>query len=294
MAILIPLMAFEVLVEALILRWFWKQPFRELCRFTFRANCWSLVAGIPTKILNAAIYAAILPNDLPGFFERFALAMAVGSFVYFVVTVLVEGNCAMHWCRREDIHITRTALWKGILVANIVIYAVVSPLYYFATKPPMPVHELTRDTRWTKNPGVIVVYTNSASAGFQAIRLDGSPAALPPLDRIVEWGKNHEYDICGNLTARAERGLGSGLIIYQNQKRLAVVYMGAGLMQLSLFNFGNVAFVGDCNECVFQANGHLYLLDIANSRIGTLTRGDQFVLLGEPVLNTNAPPGTHQ
>ncbi len=291
MIFLLPLLAFEVVVEALVLRWFWKEPFRELCWLTLRANCWSLAAGVPTAVLVGFIDAAILPEDMPGFFARYALAAAVGSLVYFAVTVFMEGRCAERWAHQEEINMARATLWKGILVANIVTYAVLSPLYYLATKPALPVKELTRDTRWTKNPEVLVVYTNSVSEGFQAIRLDGSTAPMPPMDRLSDWGTQHRQDTCGDLTAFAERGLGSHLRITRGgyDDPLVVVFVSAGLLHYSRFWVGDVRFVGDCNECVFQANGYLYLLDIANQRMGTLVRGNQFLIV-KPAQNTNAPP----
>jgi len=60
-AVLVPLMAFEVFVEAFILRAMWHQKFGDLCRFTFAANILSLLGGIPTKILNAWVYSFLPP-----------------------------------------------------------------------------------------------------------------------------------------------------------------------------------------------------------------------------------------
>ena len=90
--VLVPLMAFEVFLEAFVLKLTWKVAFRSLCVFTLVANLLSLAAGIPTKILNAFFYGAFLPEDLPGFFATYPLAVCIGTLFYFAVTVAVEGG----------------------------------------------------------------------------------------------------------------------------------------------------------------------------------------------------------
>src|SRR3989442_15605747 len=41
--VLVPLIAFEVFVEALVLKRIWHLPYGELCTFTFVGNFWSLL-----------------------------------------------------------------------------------------------------------------------------------------------------------------------------------------------------------------------------------------------------------
>ena len=48
--VLVPLLLFEVVVEAFVLKAAWSIPFGKLCRYTFVANILSLLAGIPVKI----------------------------------------------------------------------------------------------------------------------------------------------------------------------------------------------------------------------------------------------------
>jgi hypothetical protein len=189
LGILIPLMAFEVFVEAFVLRYFWNIYFQDLCRFTFRANCWSLLAGIPTKILNAFIYSAILPMNLPGFFKRYPLAISLGTLVYFAVTVLVEGWVAKRWRRKNDFEFSRSQLWRGILVANIATYAVVAPLYYFATKPIHDVREFTANTQWAAQPKTQIIFSGASDGFLKCVNLDGSGlqtiAPMPVKDFLV-------------------------------------------------------------------------------------------------------------
>lgn len=171
MAVLVPLMLFQVGIEAWILRYTWNVPFREMARFAFRANCWSLAAGIPTKILNAFLYGVLLPRDIPGFFARYPFAVGLGTLIYFVVTVLVELACAIRWRRTNEASLSQQTLWTGILLANVATYAVLAPLHYYATRPMNDVREITQDVRWSSHPDTQVVFTDSEDGHLKITRL---------------------------------------------------------------------------------------------------------------------------
>ena len=432
LGVLIPLLAFEVFVEALVLKKVWRLPYRELCGFTFTANCWSLIAGIPTKILNAFfLYGLLLPEeDIPGFFARYPLAVAIGSLIYFVVTVLVETLCAFRWRKAEQLSLSRNQVWRGMLLANAVTYAVLSPLYYYGTKPTADIREYKNDTHWTSHAATTILFI--APDGFlKSIHADGSGlqtivpirmvdymistnlnvclfhgadrdlclyrrdigqtnliwstyeeyfmnqvAFSPSGERVAfasnkghsvqmmevstgkqtnlpldsnfkssdelsvawspeesklfigdpqrdfsemitiqpdgsttlafqgpntpsllkcyartgrswimgeNWGLTHSQDACGNLKAWTEEGLGSGLRISRevDSKYTTVLDMAVnpGLLHLSGFNFGDVEFLDGCNECLFESNGYIYLVDIKAKRLGTLVKGGHFIQL---------------
>src|ERR1041385_5946295 len=126
MFVLVPLMAFEVFVEALVLRKMWRLPYGKLCVLTLCANWWSLLAGIPIKILNAFFYALVLPEIIPVFLARYPYASAIGTFLYFAVTLLVEFLYTRRWVRRNKIALTRQQIWRGMLLANLATYAVLA------------------------------------------------------------------------------------------------------------------------------------------------------------------------
>lgn len=99
-----------------------------------------------------------------------------------------------------------------------------------------------------------------------------------------DWGRSFNNDSCGNLKLWTEPGLGSGLRIYrEDQKRRPVMYLhvNPGLLHIARFDFGDAAFIGNCQECLFEANGYIYLLDVEQKRVGTLTRGKRFILLSD-------------
>jgi hypothetical protein len=431
-AVLVPLIAFETFVEAWVLRGIWRQRFGELCRFTFVANCLSLAAGIPAKILNMWLYSFLLPDDLPGFFSNYPFALAVGSLSYFAITLGVEGTYAFRWLRLNQCLLPRGTVWKGVLIANLATYAVLAPLHYFATRPMHQIREFTRNARWTVHPATKVLFTDSDSAQLKSIHLDGSeletivPMAVrdylvsenlnlclfrgadgslrffrrdsgqsnlvwqtheryqmnqvafsPSGQRVAfaakegnylevldvqdgkrvhqallaafknydgpslawsrdekkfylggfesnssmsvtiqpdltltfdpvnttneialwpcygrasgaewygsdDWGHLYHDDSCGDLRVWTEPGLGSGLRIYrEDPDRKPVLYLNVnpGLLHIARFDFGDVAFLEDCRECLFEANEYIYLLDIEEKRVGTVARGERFILL---------------
>jgi len=213
--VLVPLIAFEVFIEALVLKRIWHLPYGELCTFTFFANFWSLLAGIPTKVLNAFLYAHLLPDDIPGYFAQYTFAVAIGSLVYFAVTLLVEGAYAFRWQRRKELGLGRT-----------------------------------RDARWWGGG---------------------------------DWGVSYSRDTCGDLTASVWPGLDSGLRINRKVQKTSAsvltVSVRPGLLHLAGFYFGDVAFLQDGRECLFESNGYIYLLNTNEKRLGTFAKGDRFSLL---------------
>ena len=172
--VLVPLLAFEVFVEAFVLQKTWRLPYRNLCNLTLIANCWSLVAGIPTKILNGFIYSVLFPEDIPGFFARYPFAAAIGSLVYFVVTVLVEGMYAFRWLRRNQVARSQAQIWIGILLANLATYAVLAPLNYLACRPHNEIRQFSNDTHWTSHAATTVLFIDSKNQYLQSIQADGS------------------------------------------------------------------------------------------------------------------------
>jgi hypothetical protein len=437
--VLVPLLLFEVVVEAFVLKAAWSIPFGKLCRYTFVANILSLLAGIPVKILNAWLYSFLLPQDLPGFFARYPSAVALGSFIYFIVTVGVEGAYAFRWLRRHQYSIGRWRIWTGALLANLATYIVLAPLHYYFTRPlPEQIREFTPTTKWTGHPEVKVIFTDAVNGYLKTVQLDGSASetivprsvkdylvsadlnlclfrgtngtlwlynrksahcdlilqtserfqmdqvAFSPSGHYVafasessvfaresgstieainvltgqrasqplaqnfdfqsasvawstnetefyiagfenngresitiqhsgrldlkrltgtnappvfccygrigkgawyggdDWGRAFNTDSCGDLSAYTEPGLDSHLRICRGsawQKPILILSVNPGLIHIARFVFGDVAFLTDCNECLFDANGCIYLLDIQNKTVGTVVHGERFILL---------------
>lgn len=437
LVVLIPLLLFEIGIEALILKKVWSIPFRSLCGLTFIANCLSLLAGIPVKILNAWLYSFLLPDDLPGFFARYPSAVAIGTLIYFAATIGVEGGYAFRWLRRKEYKIAPGRIWKGILLANLASYAVVAPLHFYFTRPiPQSMHEFTQNANWSSHPTLRLFFTDGTNDNLKSMQLGGTPPetivpmtvrdyllsadlklclfrgtngnlylyrpltaqckfvlqsnerfamnqiafspsgqyvayasensntlevvnletrqhieqpliqkegfgetsvawstnetkfyvggfgkagliqcaiqpiALLSIEKLTQtpkaqtnapdvltcygrtgsggwygaddWGRSYNSDSCGNLSVYTEPGLGSHLRIYSGtnwQAQVEYLAVNPGLLHIAQFYFEDVAFLEDCNECLFEANGYIYLLDIHNKRVGKVVRGGRFILL---------------
>lgn len=425
LGILVPFMLFEVFVEALVLKGIWRIPYRQLCRFTFFANLFSLLAGIPIKILNAGIYSVLLPDDLPGYFATYPFAVAIGSLVYFIATLGVEGGYAFLWLRREGHGLGTGRIWKGIILANLATYIVLAPLHYFLTRPTMQMNEYTKDATWTSHPDAKVCFCDAVTGDLECMELGKtnreiivpvpvrdylvSPnlnlclfratngnlcfhrrdtkqmttiwrtdekyfmrqVAFSPAGRYVafcshksnfvevvdlqtehhmraplpytfattadlkivwstdetvfygagitylirtngevtilntrdvgssgesvcfgrvgdiemysrDWGTMFGGDSCGPFRTFSENGLDSHLVIWNtnhpHEQRIYIM-VNPGLLHIAQFYFGDASFLEGCNEVLFEANRHIYLLDIKGKRIGTVANGELFVLM---------------
>lgn len=424
--VLVPLLAFEVFVEAFVLKKVRRLPYQGLCKLTFIANCLSLLAGVPTKILNSYLSWLLLPDDLPGFFARYPMIAALGSLNYFAITVLVEGGYAFRWLKREGLTLSARQIWRGMLLANLATYAVLAPVNYFATRPLAHGWTFSRDTQWSRsanqsnapilfigNPdrylktisvdghgmrtlvpipvedylisadfttclfrgtnGSLYLYQrgktnliwktdghfsmNQAAfspsgsyvafasekdltvelvdvAGGKRTRLlpdpnlkpDSSSVAwspeegkffvatsnvrlaveigtnsepavtplqgntMPPVLKCYGrvgttmrggslWGDYYDSDTCGDLKVRSEAGLGSALIIERGTNAPMFVAVDIGLLHIAGFWFGDVEFLPDCDECLFEAENYIYLLQVSERRVGTLVKGERFIQL---------------
>jgi hypothetical protein len=429
LSILVPLIAFQVFVEALVLQRIWRLPYGQLCTFAFFANLWSLAAGLPTKILNAVLTSLMVPEDIPGFFAAYPYAAVRGALVYFAATVAVEVIYAFRWLRRNELQRTRAQVWRGLFFANVATYVVMAPVYYFAARPSFAIDSFTKDTRWTDQPSTTVIFADGTNQHLCSANLDGSsrqtivPAAVsdylistnlnvclyrgtngdlnlhrrdraqvliwktterfllnqtafspsgeraayvsdknnsvevvealtgkrtnlplnhifkepsvawsqqetiffvrgfpddlrlairlsqegdpvisplessnaPPLLRcygrtgkdrwgsVNDWGISYRKDMCGDLEAFAWPGLDSGVVIdrIDEQIRTPILRLSVrpGLLHMAAFHFGDVAFLPDCREFLFECHGYIYLLDANRKRLGTFVRGDRFILL---------------
>ncbi len=261
LAVLVPLMLFEVGVEALILGKFWSMSFGELWRFTFRANCWSLLAGIPTKILNGFMYAALLPSDFPGFFARYPFAMALGSLSYFLVTFLVEARCAFSWRRRNQLLLLRGEIWRGILLANVATYAVLAPVHYYATKPNCEVKEFTNDARWSAHRDTRVLFTDASTGYLQSARLFASaPETIVPF-------ATEDYLVSADLNLCLIRDNKGTLQLYRRDRNQAVIIWQTD----ERFGMERVAFSPSGDYVAFASKRDRYV-EVVNVQTGKRSR----------------------
>jgi hypothetical protein len=431
--VLAPLIAFETFTEAFVLSRLWKCPARQLWIFAFIANCLSLAAGIPAKIINSYLYDWLLPNDLPSYFAAYPSAIALGSLIYFLITIIVEALYALRSRYTQSLSVTKAKIWTAVLLANIGTYAVLAPLHYYFTRPIPPSVQFTADPHWSASLKTTLLFTDPKSHYLYAANIDGSDrrvivpfavrdylvssnlnfclyrgsdnnlhfhrlksetnilvwqtterfrmdqVAFSPSGRSVayasddensvvvlnletnqryhqtiagktndfswpsiawsisetnlylkaqnsspvltitiaaenlqihpatttndlnlvaafgrvssgsfwggygDWGQSFGHDECDDVEAWCESGLGSGLRIFSRTNRQPAITLdlrvNPGLIHLAAFHFNDVAFLGNCNEALFDTKGYIYFADIKSQRLATITAGERFTLV---------------
>jgi hypothetical protein len=172
---IMPILAFEIVVESLILCFCLTIPFKESLRFFTAANIASFVAGTPTEMVKAEIYSQLLPNDLSGYFHAYTRVFLIGTALYFIVTVIVEGVVGLVWRAVRGLPSKWTSLLMVIFLANVATYAVVSPIHYFWSRPQWSdINDITPDSSWTSQPDTRFFYLDSETNHLMSIHANGS------------------------------------------------------------------------------------------------------------------------
>jgi hypothetical protein len=204
--ILLPLLLFQVTTEAWILSRCWKTPFRPLTRLTLLTNLWSVLAGIPTKILNLFIAYHLLPPNLPSAFHRYPLVAAITTLTYFVVTVLTETAVAKRWLH----HPHDQPILKPILLANLATYIVLAPLYYAVTRPISDIQRYTHDVTWTLNPQTRILLTQPDTHHLQSLTLNSTTPQTLVTNTVLDYLVSTNLQTCLYRTT-------SGQLLLQHQ-----------------------------------------------------------------------------
>jgi hypothetical protein len=129
------------------------------------------------------------------------------------------------------------------------------------------------------------------SLKFDSLLNTNGIALLPCYGRVInnashgssdDWGPLYNEDTNSNFKVSTMPGLDSWLIVSQNNENrthLLRLDSNFGLLHFAVFHFEDTAFLENGHECLFAANGGLHLLDVENKRVGTIARGDRFILL---------------
>jgi len=186
--VLVPLTLFTVLVEGIFLAIGLRCPYRRVLGVSLVANLVSLAAGIPVKIFNGWMYSRILPRPMAPYFRAYPWAMCLGSFIFFIVTLVTEYFVVAAWCRRRTLSVARSRLAAFVLLANTVTYAVLAPLHYVATRPTHDVRQFTDDSAWAFRPATEIYYVNG-SGNLCSVTTDGKNGRvlLPEVVRDYQY-----------------------------------------------------------------------------------------------------------
>lgn len=185
--ILIPLMAFEVLVESGFLSIGLRVAYRRLLKVVLLANIASLAAGVPVKMLNAWMHASILPRDLASYFRSYPYAVVMGTFIYFVVTLVAEYLIIRAWCRKEASAVATGRIALFVFVANLATYAVLAPVHYFAARPTHDIREFTDTTEWASRPLTTIYYVDGPSGHLCSVASNGQDKREILADEVKDY-----------------------------------------------------------------------------------------------------------
>jgi hypothetical protein len=131
--------------------------FADLWSSWFKANVWSLLAGIPALIFNQMLTGWFLPVELGKRFRFYSLFILFFIIVFFAATCLAEFLYARRVIRIAGVQVRRAAMIKGVLLANLVSYAVLGPIYFLIEYPRTEVRQFSSDARWSKQPELAVL-----------------------------------------------------------------------------------------------------------------------------------------
>ncbi len=174
LTVLAPLLAFNVLVEGLVLARGLKVGYRAVLAIALGANIASLLAGIPVAIFDECLHYWLLPSDLAPYFRAFPWVVALGTLVYFAVTVLVEFGVVYRWSKRRSLGLGMKRVALTVLLANLATYAVLGPLNYFVTRPTSDVREFTDTSAWAAKPLTTLYYIDEPGHRLSSIASDGT------------------------------------------------------------------------------------------------------------------------
>jgi len=290
--VLIPLLAFEVFVEGIFLAWGLKVPYRKVLVLALLANLASLAAGVPVKIFNTAMYAALLPRDLAAYFRAYPRAVGLGTLIYFLVTLATEYAVVLAWCRSKAVTVAGMRLALTVLAANLATYAVLAPLNYVFTRPIQNVRVFTDASEWASRPLTELYYVDATTGHLCSIMTDGSGRRELTKDEVQNYQILREagsltHDKVGSIEASTEPGLASRLRVTTATNSILLAD-NPGLLHLSARQFNDVCILSNAREVVFDDHHGLYLLDVNERRVGKITDGSSFIIPGDTRLRSKA------
>ena len=155
--IFLPLLLFNATVEAPIMGRFLGIKFADLWPSWFKANLWSLLAGIPALVLNEALTGWFLPVELGRRLRAYPLFLVLFIVVFFATTCLAEFLYARKVVRKAELVVGPGLLAKAVLLANLASYAVLAPVFFLIERPRTDVREFVAHAQWSKQPSLTVV-----------------------------------------------------------------------------------------------------------------------------------------
>jgi hypothetical protein len=188
--VLVPLIAFEVFIEAIFFAVGLKVAYRRVLLLALGANLASLAAGIPVKIFNAWMYSQLLPRELAPYFRWYTPVVLLGTAIYFLVTLAIELILVLGWRRSHNVSVGIGRVVLAVVAANAATYSVLAPLHYYATRPLHDVKEFTDDAHWARSPTTTLYYIDGDGGNLCSIESDGRNRQVIVADSVKDYQFN--------------------------------------------------------------------------------------------------------
>lgn len=211
----LPLLLFNATIEAPILGRLLGVRWRELWPWWFKANVWSLLAGIPAWMISGMLDERFLPDELGHRFRVYPWFLLLHVGVYFAATCLTEALYTRKIVRETELKADWRALIRAVVIANLASYAVLGPAYVAMAWPKAGVQEFAADTRWTKQPELTVVAVGPGGQ-LEAATADGRNR------RVVVPHEVRDYVVSADLRQVLYRGKEDRYFLYQNGTNRAI------------------------------------------------------------------------
>src|ERR1051326_3524849 len=189
--------------------------FSELWWPWFKANAWSLLSGIPVLVINGVLSDRFLPTELGQRLRLYPSFLVLCIVVFFVATCLVEFLCSRRIARMSEVRVPSGPLAKAVVLANLVSYAVLGPIFYFIEYPRTDVREFTSNTDWARPPGLIVVAVGPNGI-LQAATADGLNR------RVIVPHEVRDFVLSADLAHVLYRGSDDRYFLYQGTTNISL------------------------------------------------------------------------
>ncbi len=213
--VVLPLLLFNATIEAPILGRLLRVRWRELWPWWFKANVWSLLAGVPAWMISGMLDERFLPDELGRRFRVYPWFLLLHVGVYFVATCLAEALYTRKIVRETELKADWRVLMRAVVIANLASYVVLGPAYVAMAWPKSDVQEFAADTRWTKQPELTVVAVGPGGQ-LEAATADGRNR------RVVVPHEVRDYVVSADLQQVLYRGKEDRYFLYQNGTNRAI------------------------------------------------------------------------
>ena len=222
----------------------------------FKANVWSLLAGVVAFGLNDALKGWLVPDELGARIRVYPFFLVFAVAVYYAITAAAEWAYARRLFGQAGLDLAAGKVLKVVLLANAASYLVLGPLFVYHEFPRSEIAEFSPDSRWARRPGLTVLAVG-AKGHLEASRVDGQTW------RVVVPHEVRDYVVSGE---------GERLTIRDPAGR---------------FSVGQAVFLVGGEEVLLELGGRVHLLDVAGRRLGPVMSGHSFIVL-DPLFSKGA------